>query len=158
MKLQISVHPLQNAVKENSLLEARSNSSKWYIKTTYDLADAVSFATTTGTYLLIDRSTLLEQVSRRTVVNWAVFSEPTDPFHSLMNSCHALHTPRGSSNSSEELTKFIEYLKSVRGQEVIAIYGVDKVGFSFSVSVDQGFATTPLDGLRQQIYPAEQNI
>ncbi|KAJ5525541.1 hypothetical protein N7494_012191 [Penicillium frequentans] len=43
--------------------EADSNSSKWYIKTTYNPADAVSFATATGAYLLIDRSTLLKQLS-----------------------------------------------------------------------------------------------
>ncbi|KAJ5785106.1 uncharacterized protein N7503_010318 [Penicillium pulvis] len=138
--------------------EANSNSSKWYIKTTYNPADAVSFATATGAYLLIDRSTLLKQVSRRTVANWAVFFEPTDPFHLLMNSCYALHTPLGSSSSNEEITKFIEYLKSDRGRKVIASYGVDKLGTPFFASVEQGFATTPLVGLHRNIYRAEQNI
>ncbi|KAJ5671798.1 hypothetical protein N7507_000925 [Penicillium longicatenatum] len=56
--------------------DGNSDSSKWYIKTTYNPADAVSFATATGAYLLTDRSTLLKQVSRRAAANWAVFFEP----------------------------------------------------------------------------------
>ncbi|KAJ5923256.1 hypothetical protein N7454_008501 [Penicillium verhagenii] len=127
--------------------DEKSNSSKWYIKTSYNPADAVSFATASGAYILMDRSTLLKQVSRHTVANWAVFFEPTGPFHPLMNSCYALHAPLGSSRDCEEIIKFIEYLKSRRGQDIIASYGVDKVGVPLFASVDQGFALSRLVGL-----------
>lgn len=136
--------------------EEKSNSSNWYIKTGYNPAEAVSFATASGAYLLIDRSTLLMQVSRRTVASWAVFFEPTDSFHPLMNSCYALHTPLGRSSVDEEIIRFIGYLMSSRGQGVIAKYEVDKVGFPFFASVHQGFATTSLISLPR--HTEDQNI
>ncbi|KAJ5657122.1 uncharacterized protein N7484_000771 [Penicillium longicatenatum] len=119
--------------------------SEWYIQTKDNPADAVRNAAASGAYLLNDRSTLLKQVSLGTVTNVTVFFEPTDPFHPLMNSCYALHSPL-SISSSKEIAKFIEYLKSDRGQDLIASFGANEVGVPLFAPVKQGFAATRLTG------------
>ena len=126
--------------------DAKSNSSDWYIQTKYNPADAVTNATASGAYLLNDRSTLLNQVHLGTVKSATVFFEPTDPFHPLMNSCYALHTPLSAPGANKEITKFIDYLKSSQGQAIIAKYGEDKVGMPYFAPVSEGMASTRLVG------------
>lgn len=111
--------------------------SKWYIQNKDNPANAVRNAAASGAYLLNDRSTLLKQVGLGAVTNVTVFFEPTDPFHPLMNSCYALHTPL-STSSSREIARFIEYLKSDRGQDLIASFGADEVGVPLFAPVKRG--------------------
>lgn len=120
--------------------------SEWYIQTKHNPADAVRIAAASGAYLLTDRSTLLKQVSLGAVNNFTTFFEPTDPFHPLMNSCYALHAPLSTSSAKEEISLFIEYLKSSRGQDVIANYGADKAGIPLFAAVKSGFAAKRLTG------------
>ncbi|KAJ5815175.1 hypothetical protein N7474_006952 [Penicillium riverlandense] len=122
--------------------------SEWYVQTEYNPADAVSIATASGAYLLNDRSTLLYQVGHGAAANCTVFFEPTDPFHPLMNSCYALHAPLSTPGLKKECSLFIDYLKSRRGQDVIAKYGVDKAGVQLFAPVEQGIAETRLVGGR----------
>ncbi|KAJ5998201.1 hypothetical protein N7522_009861 [Penicillium canescens] len=121
-----------------------SGSSSWYIKAKHNPADAVSFASAAGAYTLNDRSTLLDQVSRGRVRGSTVFFEPTDPFHPLMNSCYVLYAPQSSACGNEHVSMFINYLKSERGQSLIARYGVDKAEVPFFAPVKDKIAKSSL--------------
>ncbi|KAJ6019975.1 hypothetical protein N7499_003322 [Penicillium canescens] len=119
-------------------------SSSWYIKAKHNPADAISFASAAGAYTLNDRSTLLDQASRGRVRGSTVFFEPTDPFHPLMNSCYVLYTPQSSACGNEHVSMFINYLKSERGQDLIAGYGVDKAEVPFFAPVKDKIAKSSL--------------
>ena len=119
-------------------------SSSWYIKAKHNPADAISFASASGAYTLIDRSTFLDQVSRGRVRGSTVFFEPTDPFHLLMNSCYVLYSPRSSTFANKHVSMFINYLQSERSQRLIARYGIDKAGVPFFAPVKDKIAKSSL--------------
>lgn len=121
------------------------DSATWYVRTKYTPAEALAVAAHANAYLLNDRSTFLDQLSRRAFSNMSVFFEPTNPFHYLMNSCYALYN---ANTGNEHIEKFITFIKSDYGQDVIASYGLDKVGISYFASVKQKIARPSLVGGR----------
>lgn len=120
-----------------------ADSSSWYVKTKYSPAEALAFAANANAYLLNDRSTFLNQLSRRAFSNMSVFFEPTDPFHYLMNSGYALYN---ANPENKHIKKFLAYIKSDAGQDVIASYGIDKVGIPYFAPIRQKIARPPLVG------------
>lgn len=123
-------------------------SSTWYVKTKYTPAEALTFAAHANAYLLNDRSTFLNQLNRRAFSNMSVFFEPTDPFHYLMNSCYALYNAKPE---NKHIERFIAFIKSVVGQDVIASYGLDKVGISYFAAVRQKIARPSLVGGKARV-------
>ncbi|KAF2764098.1 hypothetical protein EJ03DRAFT_386185 [Teratosphaeria nubilosa] len=108
----------------------------WYRRTQYTPAQAVIEADKAGAYLLIDRSTLLRQAADGKVHKTRVFCEPSRRDDVLMNSCYALTRP----DPPKAAVRFVEYLKSVRGQEIIARFGVEETGMPFFARVENGSA------------------
>lgn len=124
----------------------QGSDSQWYIQTQYNPANAVTQADAANAYLLIDRSTFLSQVTYGLVSHSTVFFEPTDDTHLLMNSCYALYGTQSSPAVAKEALSFIQYLKSNRGQEIIANYGKDTAGIPLFASVDERLVRADLTG------------
>lgn len=113
----------------------------WYTMTTHSPAEAIRAADAAGAYLLIDRSTLLRQVADGYVHNTTVFCEPKGPNDLLMNSCYALHAP----DPPEEVRRFLEFVTSAVGQDIIRAFGAADVGISLFAAIDDGFAKQGLE-------------
>ncbi|KAH9822096.1 hypothetical protein Tdes44962_MAKER04771 [Teratosphaeria destructans] len=122
--------------------EEDNGKQDWYRTTQYTPAQAIIEADKAGAYLLIDRSTLLRQVADGKVHNTTVFLEPSRRDDVLMNSCYALTRP----DPPEATVRFLEYLTSVRGQDIIARFGVEETGMPSFASIENGFAEKGLRG------------
>lgn len=118
--------------------------SSWYKTSVLSPSDALKAADAAGAYLLIDRATLLRQVSLGTIARTTVFFEPAAHDDVLMNSCYALCTPR----ASDATVSFVEYLLGDRAQGLIASYGSHEAGLPLFAKAADGFARTPLKGGR----------
>ncbi|OOF90645.1 hypothetical protein ASPCADRAFT_510677 [Aspergillus carbonarius ITEM 5010] len=118
----------------------------WYESFLNTPSEAVTQANIAGAYLLNDRSTFLTMASQGHVSNLAVFFEPEDAASTLMNSCYALTSPHTSKDVAERVASFLTYLKSSRGQGVVARYGCDKVGVPLFASLSEGYARAKLAG------------
>ncbi|KAK5414501.1 hypothetical protein LTR06_004314 [Exophiala xenobiotica] len=119
----------------------------WYRTGVLSPSEALTTADAAGAYLLTDRSTLLRQTSLQTIHNTTVFFEPTSTDHVLMNSCYALIPTHMSNEHAVEVSNFVAYLFSERGQDVIGTFGSEELGgFSLFAPVRDGFATSFLQG------------
>ncbi|KAH7062513.1 hypothetical protein B0J12DRAFT_645627 [Macrophomina phaseolina] len=125
---------------------ASQDSAGWY-KTSLDTpADALKRADAAGAYLLTDRSTLLRQTASRTISATTVFIEPQSLEDPLMNSCYALYSTALTGERFENASRFLDYLCSARGQDVIGSFGQGEAGLPFFARLEEGFANTTLKG------------
>ena len=108
--------------------EAEAQQDDWYKQSLYTPSEALVRADAAGAYLLSDRSTLLRQVALCTVSRSTVFVEPRSPTDELMNTCYALTSPKSSPEKRKLVDQFLSYTLSLRGQNVIAKYGLADVG------------------------------
>ncbi|KAH7039890.1 uncharacterized protein B0I36DRAFT_309553 [Microdochium trichocladiopsis] len=115
----------------------------WFKKSHLPPAEALIGADQAGAYLVTDRSTLLRQTGLRTISNSTVFFEPTSEYHYFMNSCCALSSPSASPETKKHVAKFIEYLKSPRGQKVVAGYGIGD-GWALFATLEEKYAKAML--------------
>ncbi|KAL3455923.1 hypothetical protein BJX64DRAFT_281732 [Aspergillus heterothallicus] len=125
--------------------EDQENNS-WYNQSPCIPSEAVARADTEGAYLLCDRSTLLTQTAKGVISSMTVFLEPTGAWHELMNSCYALISPSTPRETAEEVSRFLDYLKSSRGQRVVAEYGRDRAGLPLFATLEEGYASSSLTG------------
>ncbi|KAK5030618.1 hypothetical protein LTS07_005402 [Exophiala sideris] len=102
--------------------------AEWYKTSLKSPSEALTSADAAGAYLLTDRSTLLRQTALRTIHNTTVFFEPTRPDDILMNSCYALVPSSLPEERAAEVSRFLAYLFSERGQDIIATFGVEELG------------------------------
>ncbi|KAL2847762.1 hypothetical protein BJY01DRAFT_164291 [Aspergillus pseudoustus] len=123
-----------------------ADNAGWYIQSPCIPSEAVARADAEGAYLLCDRSTLLTQTAKGAVANLAVFLEPTDAWHELMNSCYALTSPATPKETAHEVGLFLGYLKSPRGRRVVAEYGAERAGLPLFATLGEGYARSPLVG------------
>ncbi|KAL4880962.1 hypothetical protein BJY04DRAFT_190496 [Aspergillus karnatakaensis] len=123
--------------------------TEWYIRYPITPSEAVARADAAGAYILCDRSTLLTQTSRALVSRLRVYFEPTDRFNGLMNSCYAL-TTRSSPEVASHVASFLDYVKSERGQSVIAQFGTDNAGLPLFAPSSDGYAHRLLTGGKPQ--------
>ena len=120
---------------------------QWYHTSQLSPAEALLAADAAGAYLLTDRSTLLRQTALGTIHNTTVFFEPTQPDDVLMNSCYASTSSRPSTRHAVMAERFLEYILSDQGQQLIASFGKDELGgFPLFASMEEGFARTFLRG------------
>ncbi|PWY91605.1 hypothetical protein BO94DRAFT_564922 [Aspergillus sclerotioniger CBS 115572] len=118
----------------------------WYESFLYTPSEAVTEANIAGAYLLCDRSTFLTMLSQGRVDDLRVFYEPDHSSDILMNSCYALSSPYARMGVAERVASFLAYLKSSKGQGVVARYGCDKVGVPLFASLGEGYAKVKLTG------------
>lgn len=121
-------------------------SATWYISKKQGPPQALVEADMQQAYLLTDRSTLLRQTVLGTIVHARVFFEPVAADDPLMNSCYAL-TPSRRSANEEHVERFLKYLSSSRGQNIVALLNRE-VGLPLWAPVNDGLATTFLRGGR----------
>ncbi len=88
-----------------------------YIRTGQGMAETLSIASEKESYTLIDSATWLAH--RDSVELVEVYNNPTD-----FKNIYSIHQIKESS----EAEKFIEFIYSDKGQEIIKSYGVDKFG------------------------------
>jgi tungstate transport system substrate-binding protein len=126
-----------------------STDDDWYKQSLHSPAGAVVEASKAGAYLITDRSTLLHQTQLGTVSAMTVFYEPQSETDVLMNSCYALVGTISTEQdaSPEERDRFIHYMLSDRGQNLIRRFGraVEGDAESFAV-VSDGFARNKMKG------------
>lgn len=138
-------------IKERSIwksigLEPWKDNLDWYIQTLFSPAEAIRAASAKGTYLLTDRSSLLHQTSQGKVQSISVFFEPEDESSILMNSCFALFDPNAEPGVQARVNDFLSYMKSNRGQGLIARYGCMESGLPFFAAVDARYARDSIVG------------
>ncbi|KXJ96346.1 hypothetical protein Micbo1qcDRAFT_229281 [Microdochium bolleyi] len=115
----------------------------WFKKSHLPPAEALIGADQAGAYLVTDRSTLLRQTGLGMISNSTVFFEPTSRYHYFMNSCYALSSPLAPAETKRQVTLFIEYLTSPRGQRVIGGYGIGD-GWALFATLEEKCAGTLL--------------
>jgi len=93
----------------------------WYMITKAFMMATLKQANEVQGYFMTDSSTWV--AGRKNMNNLKVLFKG-DPM--LVNHYHALSQPKGVTNSSDIASKFIDFLASKEGQNLIASYGVDK--------------------------------
>jgi len=124
--------------------------NEWYKTSQMTPGEALVKADEEGAYTLTDRSTFLRQTALGTISRSTVIFEPQNAEDVLMNSCHALYSMQASQQAQTEVEKFLQYLLSERGQNVVANFGAHDVGLPFFARVDEGYAKTSLVGGKPQ--------
>lgn len=124
--------------------------NEWYKTSLMTPAEALIEADRGGAYALTDRSTLLRQTMLGTISRTTVICEPQNADDVLMNSCHALYATQAPLRTQMEVAKFLRYLLSERGQNIVAKFGEHDVGLPFFARVDEGYARSSLIGGKPQ--------
>lgn len=127
---------------------AIKDDSSWYKKLPSTPAEALAKAASDRAYLLCDRSTLLTQTVRGNVSNLTVFFEPTNRLHPLMNSCYAMTCLYTPPETQKQVSMFLNYFRSPRGQQLVAKYMREAAGLPLFAPVEEGFANALLAGGR----------
>ncbi|KPI39020.1 uncharacterized protein AB675_4467 [Cyphellophora attinorum] len=126
-----------------------STDEAWYKQSLHSPAGAVIEAGKAGAYLITDRSTLLHQTQLGVVSDMTVFYEPQSETDVLMNSCFALvgTTLAKGDASPEERDRFVQYMQSDRGQDLIRRFGqVEEGDVECFARVQDGFARNKMRG------------
>jgi tungstate transport system substrate-binding protein len=125
----------------------KDTSATWYQRSRLSPADAIIAASKAGAYLVTDRSTLLRQTSLCTISTVTVFFEPDSSESLLMNSCYALVSTSSETSMMDERDRFIEYMTSPRGQQLIGTFEKARLGgYELFTGVSEGFARSSLRG------------
>jgi tungstate transport system substrate-binding protein len=113
-------HKKEMAVWKNAGI---SPSGDWYIVTRDFMMATLKKADEIGGYFMTDSSTWV--AAKKELANLTVLFRG-DPF--LINTYHALCQPEGAIAGQATAAKFIDFVASAEGQQIIADYGKDKYG------------------------------
>jgi tungstate transport system substrate-binding protein len=100
-----------------------SPSGDWYIVTKDFMMATLKKADAIGGYFMTDSSTWV--AAKKEMTNLTVLFRG-DPF--LINTYHALCQPDGATAGQSTAAKFIDFVASAEGQQIISDYGRDKYG------------------------------
>lgn len=124
-----------------------ADTKSWYATSTLGPAEALYQADLSEAYLLTDRSTLLSETSKGRLANSRVYFEASKPGDHLMNSCYAAvsayPSPRGP-----HAQRFVKWLLTRQAQQVVANFGLSRVGAQIFASLEQVLAESKLKGGR----------
>jgi tungstate transport system substrate-binding protein len=98
-------------------------SGSWYIVTKAFMTATLKRANDEKGYFMTDSSTWVAE--KKEVPNLKILFRG-DPF--LINTYHALCQPKGATAGQEVASKFVDFVGSEKGQNIIRDYGADKYG------------------------------